>query len=671
VPTGANGGFGGTKASEASDVPPTRKSAAGAHQQPAWAEELRRRYLRGEASQFILHGNVFDVVARQGELLPLGEYLTEHLLGENKDLIVVFNIATGGRIVRRKVELGGLEELLIQRQPAKFLPAMERVLKTTQKVALIVEYAETVAPAADPALMQDDDRAAVVTLHRWSMSPEIEAADNVVLLLAENLSEMHPKLVSNPKIATVRLPMPNLEARREVVAVCEPKAEEGWRERLAAITAGLRAVQIDAILRPQPAPGGDAEDQAAEEDRLRFLKQLLGGAAREVEQRARKLAALTRGMSPEEIRTLIAPEAEPGAGADADAEAAEARQRQRDEIDRLVAHRKREIIERECYGLIELIEPGHDFRVVGGIEGVKAELKRIARHIRDGNTARVPMGLLFTGPMGAGKTFVAEAFAKESGLTAIKLKSFRSKWVGATEANLERILQVIQAIGQVLVIIDEGDRAFGNQSDGDGDGGTSSRVIGRIKEFMSDTSNRGRVLFILMTNRPDKLDVDIKRAGRLDRKIPLLYAQTAEEVEAVVAAQIRKHRMESALAFPDDRATVSAKMLGLSNADFEAIVLLAGELAAGEAQEGAAAPGGRTAAAAGAAAAPRVGRVHLEQAIADYLPSRDTKMLEYMELLAVFEASNRKMLPLKYQTMSTDELQARLELLRLECGNRR
>ena len=76
------------------------------------------------------------------------------------------------------------------------------------------------------------------------------------------------------------------------------------------------------------------------------------------------------------------------------------------------------------------------------------------------------MGLLFTGPMGTGKTFVAEAFAKESGLTAIKLKNFRSKWVGATEGNLERILQVVQAIGQVIVIIDEGDRAFGSGSDG-------------------------------------------------------------------------------------------------------------------------------------------------------------------------------------------------------------
>ena len=64
---------------------------------------------------------------------------------------------------------------------------------------MIIEYAETVAPAADPALMSDDDRTSVVTLHRWSMAPEIEASDSVVLLLAENLTELHPKLVSNPK----------------------------------------------------------------------------------------------------------------------------------------------------------------------------------------------------------------------------------------------------------------------------------------------------------------------------------------------------------------------------------------------------------------------------------------------------------------------------------------
>jgi SpoVK/Ycf46/Vps4 family AAA+-type ATPase len=181
-------------------------------------------------------------------------------------------------------------------------------------------------------------------------------------------------------------------------------------------------------------------------------------------------------------------------------------------------------------------------------------------------------------------------------------------------------------------------------------------VIARLKEFMSDTANRGRILFILMTNRPDRLDVDIKRAGRLDKKIPLLYAQTVEEVEAVLGAQMRKQRLEVGFSFPADRGAVSQPLLGLSNADFEAVVLLAAEISAG--------PEGGT-------GTVRVGPEHMVQAIADYLPSRDVKMLEYMELLAVFEASNRKMLPLKYQTMSADELQARLELLRLECGNRR
>jgi transitional endoplasmic reticulum ATPase len=404
------------------------------------------------------------------------------------------------------------------------------------------------------------------------------------------------------------------------------------------MSAGLKAIQITSILTPADSSEDDVE-------RRKYVVELLsagGAATKEVLERAEKLAALTRGMPKAEIRKLIAPSANnPEPSKDA-----------RAEVDNLVAARKREIIERECFGLIEFVNPQHGFEVVGGLEEVKKELLAVAQNMRDGRKNRCPMGMLFTGPMGTGKTFVAEAFAKESGLTTIKLKNFRSKWVGATEGNLDRILNVVQAIGQILVIIDEGDRAFGGGGD-EGDSGTSSRVIGRIKEFMSATENRGRVLFILMTNRPDKLDVDIKRAGRLDRKIPFLYAQTTEEVERILRAQFKKAKVTF-----DATSTIAPalleKLVGYSNADLEAIVLLAADYAANERPSD----------------APLVEQ-DLARAIGDYLPSRDVKMIEYMELLAVFEASNRRMLPKKYAEMSVEELQARLALLKAECAHRR
>jgi SpoVK/Ycf46/Vps4 family AAA+-type ATPase len=481
-----------------------------------------------------------------------------------------------------------------------------------------------------------------VTLHRWSLLRQLEDADSIVVLTLENLSELHPKLVSNPRVATVRVPMPDKAERAAVIRHLDSSLPDADVERLAEVTAGLKSIQIKAILAPtEEDPGADDK-----EERKKFLIELLCAGqpvTPATQERAEKLAQITQGMSREQIHKLIAP--------DGKVPASSQRDDARAEIDKLVAARKREIIERECFGLIEFITPNHGFDVVGGMEEVKKDLLLVAENIRGGRRNRVPMGILFTGPMGTGKTFVAEAFAKECGLTTIKLKNFRSKWVGATEGNLERILNVIQAIGQIIVIIDEGDRAFGN-SDSEGDGGTGSRVIGRIKEFMSDTENRGRVLFILMTNRPDKLDIDIKRAGRLDRKIPFLYPQTADEVELILKAQLRKQKVKHEIEFPRDQK-LAESVVGYSNADLEAVVMLANDYSN---ERGAEAP---------------VSPADLERAIKDYLPSRDVMMLEYMELLAVFEASNRRMLPKKYADVPVDELQQRLGLLKAQVGSRR
>ncbi|MGE5358323.1 MAG: ATP-binding protein [Bacteroidales bacterium] len=608
---------------------------------PAWAEDLRRRYLRGEASMFLLHGNVFDVVVCDGRTWSLVDFLTDVLLKESRDAIAVYNLSTGVRFAKRRASDVGAEDLLLATEKPKALQAMERFLVGATKAAVVIEYAEAVAPTGDPTFQADSDRSAIITLHRWSFLPAIDSGDNLVLLLAENLSEIAPKIVSNPRVGVVEVPMPDRETRRAVARLADPRLDDTEAARYADITAGLKAIQISAILAPPPAPFEDVAEREA------FVQSILGPGP-DTAERARKLAVLTASLGRDEVRKLLAP-----AAPDSVAVTLSPAERGRLEADRLIARRKREILERECFGLVEFVEPDHGFEVVGGMEEVKRDLALVAENIRENRSSRVPMGILFTGPMGTGKTFVAEAFAKECGLTTIKLKNFRSKWVGATEGNLEKILGVIRAIGQVVVIIDEGDRAFGT-SDGESDGGTSSRVIARIKEFMSDTSNRGRILFLVMTNRPDKLDVDLKRAGRLDRKIPFLYSQTPEEVEQVARASARKNRVQATVDFAAIRAEFSAKLVGYSNADIEAVLLLANDNAAREA--GGDAP---------------VTEQHLVAAVNDYFPSRDVELLEYMELLAVFEASSRRLLPAKYASVSPEELDLRLRQLRLAIGNRR
>jgi SpoVK/Ycf46/Vps4 family AAA+-type ATPase len=595
---------------------------------PAWAEELRRRYLRGEASVFVVHGNVHDLVLDgSGELVSLGDFLARTVF-EKKDIVIRYNMSTGCRFAKKAAKIEGAETLLLERSPDKVLPALEKLMYSQNNVGLVVEYAEMLAPAGEASFASENDRMSVVTLQRWSLAPQLEASDNIVILVTEIAGDLHPKIVANPRVAAVRIPMPTRDERRDVIKKVNAQLEPAWVERLADITAGLKSIQIKSILQPT---AQNADDDA--DERYRFIKTMIAD-----DSRAKKLAAVTQGMSRDEIEHLIGQTAPPSV-----------REEPHEEILRLIGKRKREVIERECFGLIEFVDSAHDFSVVGGIEEVKRELGGIAKNIRDGKTARVPMGLLFTGPMGTGKTFVAEAFVKESGLTGVVLKNFRSKWVGSTESNLERILGVIHGIGNVIVIIDEADRSFGSGDGGSEDGGTSSRVIARLKEFMSDTANRGRVLFILMTNRPDKLDLDLKRAGRLDRKIPFLYPQTADEVEQILKAQVKKHKLTTSIEFPRDRAAISDKIVGYSNADFEALCLLANDYAEDTA----------------------ITVDHFTKAIGDYLPSRDLEMLEYMELLAVFEASNRRMLPEKYARLSLDELQKRLAELKLRCGNRR
>src|SRR5690606_255129 len=62
--------------------------------------------------------------------------------------------------------------------------------------------------------------------------------------------------------------------------------------------------------------------------------------------------------------------------------------------------RKKAVLEQECAGLVEFVAPDHDLSHVGGLEEVKADLLRVAENVRAGHRNRVPMGMIFVGPMG-------------------------------------------------------------------------------------------------------------------------------------------------------------------------------------------------------------------------------------------------------------------------------
>jgi len=483
---------------------------------PPWAVEIKQKFLGREASMFIVHGNVHDeVLTTEKGFVPASRFVRQSLLAPTKNVI--------------KLSPDSSEE-----NRARFFTKLAEsmtALSNEQGHAFLVDYADILFPEAPSHFLSEEDRERLVALHRAAIDPAFQASDHIIVLMSESMTApLNRRLVRHPGVAHVQIELPSEPERDAAIRLANSRLSDAEVKTLARQTAGLRVSQLRHIV------SADSSDGPGEEERTQLISSMLDGQPNAAE-RAKKLASMTGGLDQEQIRALINPNAEPDQAVDVDP--------LKDVMD-YVQVRKKELIEQECAGLIEFVESKHGLEAVGGMEEVKRELAKIAEDVKSGHAARTPKGLMFVGAMGSGKTFIAKCFSRSSGLPAVVLKNFRDRWVGSTEANLERVLDTIKALGPIILIIDEGDRAFGSAS-GESDGGTSSRVIARIKAFMSDPANRGKVLFIIMTNRPDKMDVDLKRAGRIDRKIPLFYPEngmpkayasfTAEQLDQEIVKQ--------------------------------------------------------------------------------------------------------------------------------------
>src|SRR5438270_5324021 len=563
---------------------------------PPWARTLAERYYTKTISTFILHGDVRDLQpADDGKggrrFISLRSFLADELFG-TRDLVVFYDRSGGIRLATPEMQkdfmaaVAGYDTLFgtayanaVPKDPARAFPLLESYARVRiadgKSIAVIIDFAETVAPAGDLGYMPGEDRYSLVTLVKWAQDPQFLTADFSICLIAENLAELNPRIGRNPYCAAIELPLPGEKERYEYV---EWKIAQSGKKRseisevnseaLAQMTAGMSRVALD-----------------------RVLTEAIAGPRLTVEK---------------------------------------------------LKEKKKDIIQAECHGLLEFIEPSHSIDMVAGHAKAKLLLRQAARAITTGKRDVVPMGFLIAGPIGTGKTFLATCFAGEIGIPCVKFLNFRSQWQGATEGNLEKIFKLLKAEWPVAVIIDEADAFLGNRN-AQGDSGTSARVFSEIASFMGNTDYRGKIVWFLLTSRPDLLPVDLKRQGRAEEHIALFYPETAEERAELAKTMARKAKVALD---GDIVALLPPDLPKMSGADLEAALVRAKLRAVTDRRE-------------------KVSADDLRETFADFLPPSYPLEVELQTLVAIAECTSRELLPESYRQKPREEVTRRIRELKI------
>lgn len=534
---------------------------------PAWSKELAELYFSGTTCLFLLHGNVHDLVRASGSdtegWCNLPEFLATQLFGK-WDIVLHYDLGRG----LRPLAGGDAARLqaMVQRLSARIGEPGTWPRDPDQVLSLIDRYLER--SLVDEA--EAKKRIAIIFAYSQYLVP----AGDLTSMARGDASRLVRLLgwAQNPYL------------KRANVAFCL------IADKLTELNGRLvQSPHTAAIHVPLP----DAEERR----RFAAAAHLEAGAAE-------RIADMTNGLSLINLNVLLATRKSAADGDDA------GRFRQL----------KKALIERQCQGLVEFVEPKHTLDLVVGHTAARGRLVEDAQWISQGRLDAAPMGYLITGPVGTGKTFLAECYAGTIGIPCVKLRNFRSKYVGETEGNLEQVLTVLRSLGPVVVIIDEADAALGSRH-AEGDSGTSSRVFSMIASQMGDTSYRGKIVWMLLTSRPDLLPIDLKRQGRAEVHIPLFYPQGADELREMVQAMARKNKVPLAA----DAAVGISSDKHLSGADVESLVLAARRISLTAGRE-------------------QVAQADIAQALAEFLPSAQGLEKEMQELAAVLECTQQSFL---------------------------
>ena len=577
---------------------------------PEWAKTFAIKYCSNTASTYIFHGNIRDFLSQRTEedefkFVKIQDYFADILFGY-KGKILCYDRSSGITFVENPYEntpnqtkndfintlmphtnsSNRSERLkkLFSRNLSHSFEILEKYfykkIEQKERVILIVDFAETIAPTSSTMSFSEEDRFSLVTVKRWAYNPMYIQKDITVILLTENLADMNQNLVKCPNIIKVHIPIPDEKISQDFLLYNEKKGKLMLDETLtlqtvSKVTGGLNLVNINQII-----------SESYQEKKNISMEYLRG--------------------------------------------------------------RKKELIESESAGMLEIIESESNLDLVSGHNFIKSTLKKASLNIKNGRLDVLPTGYLISGPVGTGKSFLATCFTGEIGIPVVKILNFRSKYVGATESNIEKILNILKAMSPVGVIIDEADAVLGDRNQ-DGDSGTSNRVFAQIASFMGNTEYRGKIIWFLITCRPDLLPIDIKRQGRCEEHLSLFYPETSEEREDLFYKMVKKLKIKTDIKYNED--LFKKQKHTYSGADIEAILVRAKFISASEDMD-------------------VITEYHVDEAINNFIPAVYPYEVELQNLVSVLECTHREMIPARYSSMPKTKIAESIRQIKAILGER-
>jgi hypothetical protein len=462
---------------------------------PGWAQSLIELYESNATGQFVVYGNVGDLmllpVAPTARLASLADFLLNVLLSRfdvvfSYDLGNGIRVEKGAEIFAKWPSFEASQKDWRAPRPAietltryfRYCANLTRLNQPCIQIGCIIKDADLLVPPLVGGL--DYDLNALACLIRdWAGDSLLANHSLATFLITENLNDLHPLLGRNPRAAQIKIDLPDVTQISDTLELLDRAYPTALGE--------LKA---------------DFPSAAA---------QLAGSTLGALESMVKTREHSKVMLSPGDLSAI-----------------------------------KREIVERETGGLIEFIESRRTLEEIYGLEKIKAWLRQDVQLWRKNDTAALPKGYLLCGPVGTGKTYLVECLAGEATVPIVKLKNFRDKWVGSSEGNLEKIFRLVHALGRCYVFIDEADQSLGRREGSGGDSGVGGRLYSMLAEEMASSTNRGKVIWILASSRPDLIEVDLKRPGRLDVKIPLFPTTTPREGFDLLRMLCRKRGVEIA-----------------------------------------------------------------------------------------------------------------------------